>query len=90
VESFEIGKFVVDLLVVLFSGLLSGVLCKRAEVSLLVGYLIIGAVIGEGGLGLVSQGHHELEFLARAGALLLLFSVRQQIKSPDLHAFQNF
>eukprot|EP00913_Durusdinium_trenchii_P013362 g12543.t1 len=48
---------------------------RRAGVSLLVGYLLIGAIIGEGGIGLVSQDNHELEYLARTGALLLLFSI---------------
>lgn len=76
--------FVVDLLIVLAAGLLSGLVCKRIGVSLLVGYLIVGAIIGNGALSLVTQEDHELEYLARAGALLLLFSVGIEFSLEEL------
>ena len=71
----DISKLIADLLIVLAAGLLAGSVCKRLGISLLVGYLVVGALIGTGALGLVTQENHELEYLARAGALLLLFSV---------------
>jgi CPA2 family monovalent cation:H+ antiporter-2 len=58
--------------------------CRRLNVPLLVGFLVIGAVIGRGGLSLVSQENHELEYLARAGALLLLFSVGIEFSPGEL------
>ncbi len=67
--------FSIDLLIVLAAGLLAGAACKRLGISLLVGYLVVGGLIGNGALGLVTQANHELEYLARAGALLLLFSL---------------
>lgn len=76
--------FVTDLLVVLAAGLLSGFVCKTIGVSLLVGYLVFGAVIGNGVLGWVTQENHELEYLARAGALLLLFSVGIEFSLEEL------
>jgi CPA2 family monovalent cation:H+ antiporter-2 len=90
VSSFLIHQLVVDLLIVLVAGFLAGVLCKRSGVSLLVGYLVVGAVIGEGGLGLVSQAHHELEYLARGGALLLLFSVGIEFSLEELLRMTRF
>ena len=66
----DISTLIADLLIVLVAGFLAGSACKRLGLSLLVGYLAVGAVIGTGGLGLVTQEHHELEYLARAGALL--------------------
>ena len=76
--------FIVDLLIVLAAGLVSGIVCKRIGVSLLAGYLIVGAVIGNSVLGLVSQENHELEYLARAGALFLLFSVGIEFSLEEL------
>jgi CPA2 family monovalent cation:H+ antiporter-2 len=67
---FPVDQLIVDLLIVLAAGLFAGTICKRFGVSLLAGYLMIGAIIGQGVLGFVSQEHHELEYLARAGALL--------------------
>ena len=71
--------FTIDLLIVLAAGLLAGAACKRLGISLLVGYLVVGGLIGNGVLGLVTQENHELEYLARTGALLLLFSDRHRI-----------
>jgi len=83
-ENFALDQLIADLLIVLAAGFVSGAICKRAGVSLLVGYLVVGAVIGEGGLGFVSQAHHELEYLARAGALLLLFAVGIEFSLEEL------
>jgi CPA2 family monovalent cation:H+ antiporter-2 len=73
-----------DLLLVLAAGFLAGLVCQRLKVSLIIGYLLVGAVIGTGGLGLVSQGHHELEILARAGILLLLFAIGIEFSLEEL------
>lgn len=80
----DVRVFVADLLVILATGLVSGALCRRWGVSMLVGYLVAGAVIGHGGLQFVSQENHELEYLARAGALLLLFSVGIEFSLGEL------
>lgn len=80
----DITQITVDLLIVLAAGLLAGAICKRIGVSLLVGYLVVGALIGSGALSLVTQQNHELEYLARAGALLLLFSVGIEFSLEEL------
>ncbi len=80
----DLQDSVTDLLIVLAAGLLSGVVCKRIGVSLLVGYLVVGALIGSSSLGLVTQESHELEYMARAGALLLLFSVGIEFSLEEL------
>ena len=41
------SNWTVDLMVIPVAGLLSGFLCKRMSVSLLVGYLVVGADIRE-------------------------------------------
>lgn len=70
-----IPALALDVLIVLAAGGAAGAFCKRWGVSLLVGYLLVGGLIGEAGLGLVGHENEELEYLAEAGALLLLFSV---------------
>ena len=80
----DISKIIADLLIVLAAGLVAGAACKRMGVSLLVGYLIVGALIGEGALAFVSQENHELEYLARGGALLLLFAVGIEFSLEEL------
>ncbi|MDA1162836.1 MAG: cation:proton antiporter [Planctomycetota bacterium] len=74
-EHAVLAGVVQDLLLVLMAGLLAGILSRKVGVSLLVGYLVIGAVIGDGGLQWVTEENHELEYFARGGALLLLFSI---------------
>ena len=50
----------------------------------MVGYLLVGALIGEGGLGLVAEENRSLEYLARAGALLLLFAIGIEFSLDEL------
>lgn len=80
----NLARLIADLLVILGAGLLSGLLCKRFGVSLLVGYLVVGSLLGSGGFGLVQENRHELELLAEAGALLLLFAVGIEFSVDEL------
>lgn len=80
----EVSQLVQDLLIILAAGLVSGILCKRLGISLVVGYLVVGAVIGQGGLHVVSGHSHELELLAEIGALLLLFAVGIEFSLDEL------
>ncbi|MBL4886330.1 MAG: cation:proton antiporter [Planctomycetaceae bacterium] len=86
----DISTLMADLLIILIAGLLAGSVCKRVGISLLVGYLIVGALIGTGALGLVSQEQRELEYLARAGALLLLFSVGIEFSLEELVRLKRY
>lgn len=79
-----------DLLVVLGAGLCSGVICKRFHIPLLVGYLVTGALVGYGGLQLVSEQDAELQGLAEAGALLLLFAVGIEFSFQELAALSRY
>ena len=76
--------FVYDVFIVLVAGLMFGVAAKRLGFSMLVGYLLAGALIGQGGLGLVAEDAEELEHLAYAGALLLLFAIGIEFSLEEL------
>ncbi|WP_372722389.1 cation:proton antiporter [Novipirellula sp.] len=80
----DISAITTVLLFVLTAGLIAGAVCKRIGVSMLVGYLVVGGVIGEDALGFVKQQTHELEALAELGALLLLFAVGIEFSLEEL------
>ena len=66
-----LSTLVYDLLIILAAGLAAGLVCRRLHVSVLVGYLVVGAVIGKGGLAWIDQESHEIEYIAEAGVFLL-------------------
>ncbi|MCA9202405.1 MAG: cation:proton antiporter [Planctomycetales bacterium] len=86
----HIAPLLRDLLIILAAGTLSGMVCKRLGISLLVGYLVVGSLIGRGGLGLVGDATHELELFAEAGALLLLFSIGIEFSLDELSKLRRF
>lgn len=73
-----------DLLIILAAGLLAGLVCRRLRVSVLIGYLVVGTILGRGVLGWVLDEHHELENFAEAGVFLLLFSIGLEFSIDDL------
>jgi len=75
---------VLDLLVILTAGLFAGLVCRRLQISVLVGYLAIGALIGSSSLGWVSDKQHEIEYIAEAGVFLLLFSIGLEFSLEEL------
>lgn len=73
-----------DLFVVLTIGFFAGIICKSLSLSLIAGYFLVGAFVGNSGLDLISKNHHELEYLAHAGAMFLLFSVGIEFSINEL------
>ena len=77
-------QFIYELLIVLTFGLVAGLVSQRLRAPTLVGYLIAGAILGQGALGWVSRETHEIEYLAEAGVFLLLFSIGLEFSLDDL------
>jgi len=78
------------LLVILGAGFLAGAVAKRLGFSMLVGYLLAGAVIGHGGLGLVGEDFPWIDRLARAGALLLLLAIGIEFSPEELFRLSRY
>jgi len=85
-----IVELIYDLFVILAAGLISGLVCRRLRLSMLVGYLLAGAAIGHGGLGLIAEDLEDIEYVARAGALLLLFAIGIEFSLEDLARLSRY
>jgi len=77
-------KMIFELLMVLAVGFTAGAICKRTGISMLAGYLIGGVVLGSLLHGPVYQKTHEMEYVAEAGVLLLLFSIGIEFSLAEL------
>lgn len=78
------GPLIHELLIILAAGLIAGLVCRRLHISVLVGYLIVGALLGKGCLGWVSGDRHELEYIAEVGVFFLLFSIGLEFSLNEL------
>ncbi len=70
---------------VLAAAFLGGAVFRKLKQPVLVGYIIVGLVLGPSMLGIV-QGREEVSLLAELGILLLLFIVGMEI---DLKSFKS-
>jgi len=73
-----------DLLVILTAGLVARIVGKRLRVPVLIGYILVGVLIGAGGLGLIHEQSHDIEKLAEAGVFLLLFAIGLEFSLDEL------
>ncbi|MCY2988822.1 MAG: cation:proton antiporter [Planctomycetota bacterium] len=79
-----VGSLVQDLLLILGGGLLAAWVCRRLRLSVLVGYLVVGGLLGAGVLGWVRDEQQAMRHLAEIGAFLLLFSIGLEFTLEEL------
>lgn len=72
--SMELWNVLFDILVLLFTALVLGVLCERLRQSPILGYLAAGTVLGPNALQFISSAS-EVTALAELGVALLLFTI---------------
>lgn len=77
-------SLVSELLIILTAGLVAALVCRRLQVPPLVGYLLAGAIIGQGVLGWIADDEREIAHLAEAGVFLLLFSIGLEFSLGEL------
>lgn len=73
-----------DLLLILATGLIAGLVCRRLRISVLIGYLVAGVILGQGMLHWITDDNHQLEHFAEAGVFLLLFSIGIEFSLDEL------
>lgn len=73
-----------DLLLILAAGLSAGIVCRWLNVSVLIGYLLVGTLLGDGLLGWIVDDAHQLEAFAEVGVFLLLFTIGLEFSLDDV------
>jgi|SRR6056297_422081 len=79
-------SLIYDLLVILAAGLVASLVCRWLRVSVLLGYLLVGVLLGDGNLGWIHDENHQLEDFAEAGVFLLLFTIGLEFSLDDLRS----
>ncbi len=77
-------SLIADLLIILSAGFVAGLVCRQLRVPALIGYMLVGALIGPGGTGLLQGTSHAIENLAELGVFLLLFSIGLEFSLGEL------
>jgi len=77
-------SLIYDIMIILSAGLVANLICRWLQASILIGYLIVGAIIGQGVFGWVLNEGKELEHFAEVGVFLLLFSIGLEFLLNDL------
>ena len=72
-----------DIIIIVVAALLGGLLAHRLRQPLLLGYIIVGIIIGPFAIGIVSDAH-DVEKLAEIGVALLLFALGLEFSLQDL------
>jgi CPA2 family monovalent cation:H+ antiporter-2 len=83
-------EFIDDLLIILTTGLCAGILCRRGNITPLMGYLGVGVLIGPTVLGWVKSDQEEIEHLAELGVFFLLFSIGLELSLDELKRMGRF
>ncbi|MGC1518897.1 MAG: cation:proton antiporter, partial [Azonexus sp.] len=75
-------------LLLLGASVLAVVICRRFNLPPVLGYLLVGSVIGPHALNLM-QDVHRVEYLAEFGVVFLMFSIGLEFSLPKLYAMKR-
>jgi monovalent cation:H+ antiporter-2, CPA2 family len=82
--------FINELLIILTTGLVAGIACRKWSLTPLMGYLAVGVLIGPTMLGWVGNEEKEIEHLAELGVFFLLFSIGLELSMEELRRMGRF
>jgi Kef-type K+ transport system membrane component KefB len=80
----DVGKVLLDLLVVLAAAKLAGELAERVSLPGVVGEIVAGVLVGPSLLGLVPRDDEALRVMGELGVILLLLDVGLQLDLDEL------
>lgn len=78
-------RLISDLVVIIVSAAIGGIICSCLGQPVIVGYLLAGSVVGPGGLKFVSE-MVQVETFAQFGVVFLLFALGLEFSMPKLKA----
>ena len=79
-----------DLIIILLAGLVGGLICRRLNLPLMLGYLVMGVLISRAAFGWVDEKSHEIEHIAEAGVFLLLFTIGLEFSLGELNKLGRY
>ncbi len=75
---------ITDLIYILLGGLVGGLIAKALKQPLILGYILVGVVVGPNTGGIVIESIEQVTTLAEVGVALLLFSLGIEFSLRDL------
>ena len=75
-------------LLLLGASVLAVVICRRVNLPPVLGYLLVGSIIGPHALNLMNDVHR-VEYLAEFGVVFLMFSIGLEFSLPKLYAMKR-
>ena len=75
-------------LLLLGASVLAVVICRRVNLPPVLGYLLVGSIIGPHALNLMADVHR-VEYLAEFGVVFLMFSIGLEFSLPKLYAMKR-
>lgn len=73
-----------DIAIIVIGGLIGGLIAQRLRQPLIIGYILVGVLLGPYTGGITVSDVHEIELLAEIGVALLLFSLGLEFSFKEL------
>lgn len=73
-----------DIAIIVVGGLIGGLIAQRLRQPLIIGYIVIGVLLGPYTGGITISDVHEIELLAEVGVALLLFALGLEFSLKSL------
>lgn len=74
-----------DIIIIILTGLIGGLVARALKQPFLLGYIVMGVIIGPNTGGWSVSNVHDIEMLAEIGVALLLFSLGLEFSLRELH-----
>jgi CPA2 family monovalent cation:H+ antiporter-2 len=73
-----------DIAIIVVGGLIGGLIAQRLRQPLIIGYILVGVLLGPNTGGITVSDIHEIELLAEIGVALLLFALGLEFSLKEL------
>lgn len=73
-----------DIAIIVVGGLIGGLIAQRLRQPLIIGYILVGVLLGPNTGGITVSDTHEIELLAEIGVALLLFALGLEFSLKEL------
>ena len=81
-------NLLLDIVILLFTTVITVVVCRRIQLPPILGYLFVGVVVGPFAMGWVNS-EESIHFLAEMGIVFLMFSIGLEFSIPQFMAMRK-